>query len=134
MRICLVSHGFPPYERTGVENYTAALAASFARRGHQVEVFAPRAEPTLPEHSLRREGRGRFGVNWLTVNRAPNGPREMLLFPQARVAFAELLERERPEIVHFQHVFKLGVHKQAPDGTCQPCHIAAALVCVGFGQ
>ena len=109
MRICLVSHGFPPYERTGVENYTAALAASFARRGHQVEVFAPRAEPTLPEHSLRRESRGRVGVNWLTVNRAPNGPREMLLFPQARVAFAELLERERPEIVHFQHLFKLGV-------------------------
>ena len=54
MRVCLVSHGFPPHERTGVEVYTAALAAELARQGHAVEVLAPRRAPDLPELSLSR--------------------------------------------------------------------------------
>jgi len=55
MRICLISHGFPPHERTGVEQYTAALAAEFARGGHVVEVFASRRDEQLPDYCLRRE-------------------------------------------------------------------------------
>ena len=66
-------HGFPPHERTGVEVYTAALAAGLARRGHAVEVLAPRRAPDLPELSLRREERDGYGVNWLTTNAAPRG-------------------------------------------------------------
>jgi len=109
MRICLVSHGFPPVERTGVENYTAGLAAAFARAGHTVDVFAPRPAPREPEFSVRRELREGFAVDWITVNRHPSGPREMLERPSIAAGFGLFLDRERPEVVHFQHVLKLGV-------------------------
>ncbi len=113
MRICLVAHGFPPYDRTGVENYTESLAKALSRiGGHEVTVFAPRKASLLPEFSLRRvEQRGpdgRFDVHWLTVNAGPKNPREQLDLPQAAASFADFLEREQPEVVHFQHVFKLG--------------------------
>ncbi len=124
MRICLISHGFPPYERTGVEQYTAALAAEFARAGHTVEVFAPRRDEQLPDHSLRREertvggpnrgpgGKGAqasYGVNWIALNRNPSGPLDMLEVPAVARVFGQLLDRERPEVCHFQHVVKLGI-------------------------
>ena len=125
MRICLVVHGFPPHERTGVENYTASLASALVRAGHRVEVFAPRSAPRLPQLSTRREevevsadpraGEGaggptlRYGLTWLSSNHGPRGPEEMLEMPGIAAAFGQFLDRERPEIVHFQHVVKLGV-------------------------
>ena len=109
MRICLVSHGFPPVERTGVENYTAGLAAALARKGHTVEVFVPRRSTRTLDLALRREERDGYAVNWLTVNQDPSGPREMLERPAVAKRFGAFLDRERPEIVHFQHVVKLGV-------------------------
>ncbi|MCZ6598238.1 MAG: glycosyltransferase [Planctomycetota bacterium] len=109
MRVCLVLHGFPPHERTGVEVYTAALAAGLARRGHAVEVLAPRRAPDLPELSLRREKRDGYGVNWLTTNAAPRDPGEALDRPGVARVFGAFLARERPEVVHFHHLVKLGV-------------------------
>ncbi len=109
MRICLVTHGFPPIERTGVENYTAGLARAFARAGHIVEVFAPRRDPLLPNCGIRRETRDGVAINWIALNTDPEGPREMLERPAVTLEFGRFLERERPEIVHFQHVVKLGV-------------------------
>ena len=114
MRICLVTHGFPPHERTGVEQYTALLAAELSRRGHVVEVFAPRRVPEYPDYSLRREvrevgGGVSHGVNWVTLNRNPEGPLEMLEVPAVARVFGRFLDRERPEVCHFQHVVKLGI-------------------------
>ena len=109
MRICLVVHGFPPVERAGVEYYTLGLARSLARAGHRVEVFVPRKDPKLADLALRREERGGFAVNWITNNNDPASPREALLVPELQGAFAAFLERERPEIVHFQHLIKLGL-------------------------
>ncbi len=109
MRICLVSHGFPPLERTGVENYTAALAAELAARGHTVEVFAPRVRAELPQLSLRREERDGYGVNWITTNVPPRDPEEALEVPGVAGRFGDFLDRERPQVVHFQHLVKLGI-------------------------
>ena len=109
MRICLVTHGFPPLESTGVENYTAALAAELAAAGHTVEVFAPRNAPDLPDLSLRREVRHGYGLTWLTTNTPPADQREMLDPPGVADRFGDFLDRERPELVHFQHVIKLGL-------------------------
>ncbi len=109
MRICLVTHGFPPIERTGVENYTAGLARAFARAGHTVEVFAPRRDALMPNCGIRREMRDGVAINWIALNTDPEGPREMLDRPAVAAEFGRFLERERPEIVHFQHVVKLGV-------------------------
>lgn len=109
MRICLVAHGFPPVERTGVEGYTRALAEALARAGHRVEVFVPRRDPVLADMALRREERDGYAVNWLTTNQAPETPRQALVQPEVTRAFAAFLERERPEIVHFHHLLKLGL-------------------------
>ncbi len=109
MRICLVVHGFPPVERTGVENYTQGLCRALARAGHRVEVFVPRRDPVLADLALRREERDGFAINWITHNHPPAGPREALLVPELKGAFAAFLDRERPEIVHFQHLIKLGI-------------------------
>ncbi len=109
MRICLVAHGFPPHERTGVENYTAALAAALAQRGHRVDVFAPRADPGVANFALRREQRPGYSVHWIARNTGPKNPREMLDVPEITASFAAFLDRERPEVVHFQHFIKLGV-------------------------
>ena len=108
MRVALVVHGFPPHERTGVENYTASLAAALVRRGAQVVVFAPR-RVELPEHATRREERDGVAIEWITLRRDASGPEEMLERPWVTRAFGRFLEHERPDVVHFQHVYKLGV-------------------------
>lgn len=109
MRICLVAHGFPPVERTGVEGYTRSLAEALTRAGHRVEVFVPRRDPVLADLALRREERDGYAINWLTTNQSPETPRQALVMPEVTRAFAAFLERERPEIVHFQHLLKLGL-------------------------
>ena len=68
MRICLVVHGFPPIERTGVENHTATLARGLVEAGQTVEVFVPRVAENLPQLSQRRQEVDGYGVTWLTTN------------------------------------------------------------------
>jgi glycosyltransferase involved in cell wall biosynthesis/predicted nucleic acid-binding Zn-ribbon protein len=59
--------------------------------------------------ALRREERDGYAINWLTTNQAPETPRQALILPEVTRAFAAFLERERPEVVHFQHLLKLGL-------------------------
>jgi glycogen(starch) synthase len=40
LRVCFVSHDFPPDDYGGVGRYTADLAGEFARRGHDVHVIS----------------------------------------------------------------------------------------------
>ncbi|MHC4375139.1 MAG: glycosyltransferase [Planctomycetota bacterium] len=114
MRICLVSHGFPPDERAGVEHYTAALAGALADAGHRVDVFTRLSDPELPHLSLRRKveqaaGGARFAVHWLNLITEPRDPAEALDPPGAAEAFDRFLECEQPEVIHFQHVVRLGL-------------------------
>ncbi len=109
MQICLVTHGFPPLERTGVENYTAALGAALAAAGHSVEIFAPRVGKELPNLSMRREERSGYGLTWLTSNTTPSNQEEALDLPGVAERFGDFLDNERPEVVHFQHLIKLGM-------------------------
>lgn len=109
MRIALVAHGFPPLERTGVENHVAELAAEFARRGHDVHVCVPRAAPRLAELALRTESRAGFTIHWLTRNEPPRLAADHQEPPGVERAFAAWLERERPDVVHVHHVAKLGL-------------------------
>jgi len=108
MRISLIVHGFPPYELTGVENYTESLATALARAGHAVEVFAPRPAGELPNLALRREVRDGYAVTWMAVGYQPANPEELLNPPGVANRFGDFLDRERPDVVHFQHVVKLG--------------------------
>jgi glycosyltransferase involved in cell wall biosynthesis len=109
MRLCLVAHGFPPLERSGVENYTAQLARGLAAAGEDVAVFVPRVRSDLPDLSLRYEARDGYGIHWFTGNSQPGDPAEQLDPPGRAAQFDAFLERERPQLVHFQHVAKLGL-------------------------
>ncbi len=109
MRICFVVHGFPPIERTGVENYTESLARALSRAGHEVEVFVPRRSQHHAHLSVRREQRAGYVVQWVTLNQDPRGPAEELSRPDLGQVFGDYLDRERPQLLHFQHVIKLGI-------------------------
>lgn len=109
MRVCLVAHGFPPLEKAGVETFTEQLARGLTRAGHDVSVFVPRRREDLPDLSLRLEQRDGYRVHWFTSNSEPRDPAEQLDPPGRAAQFAAFLERERPEVVHFHHVTKLGL-------------------------
>lgn len=109
MRIALVTHGLPPQCRTGVEVHTLGLARALAAAGYEVEVFSPLREPALPHLALRHEVRGELGITWLVTNAHPADPVELQELPGVAAAFAVFLERQRPDVVHFQHLARLGL-------------------------
>ena len=103
-RILYVAHGFPPDQMAGAEVYTWAIAREAARRGHQVTVLAPAVRPGHPEHALVEEEVD--GVRVLRLNQNNVGlDRLERTYRDARIdrLFADLLEREHPDVVHVQH-------------------------------
>ncbi len=109
MRIVLVAHGFPPFERTGVENHVAELARELAEREHDVHVFVPRRDPRRAHLALRREARDGFTIHWLATNEPPRSSADHLEPEGVEAIFASFLEREAPDLVHVHHVHKLGI-------------------------
>ena len=102
MRIGLFVHGLPPRATHGVETHTQAFAEALARAGFAVEVFAPCNSPGRAQYSQRREVRAEgYGVTWVQVEGTMD-PRHM-----AR-AVGAFLDRERPDVVHLQHMIQLG--------------------------
>jgi glycosyltransferase involved in cell wall biosynthesis len=106
MRVLLVAHGFPPTGQGGTEIYTHDLARVLAERfGDRVHVLAREADPSRPERALRREPRGGMTVSWIN-----NTFKECRSFEEtyrdARIrAVAEtVLDAERPDVVHVQHL------------------------------
>lgn len=108
MRILHVVHQYPPDHIGGVELYTRSLAEHQAAMGHQAAVFCPvEGEPSsaAPVFTLEK------GVR---VYRIPVGrPGRLRVFSgtfgQGHLAtvFAGVLEAERPELVHIQHLMGL---------------------------
>jgi len=108
MRVALVVHAFPPCARTGVEVYSEALARALARRGHAVEVLAGRPDGARPPLEQRREERDGYGLTWLAFDpHEPDEDRRREL-PGAAEALGRFLEREQPDVVHFQHLLRFG--------------------------
>ncbi len=104
MRILHVVHQYVPDHVAGTELYTQAVARRQARAGHEVAVFTP----------LNRDGQ--FSTQpaveeEVRVYRVPAGRRNPTAvfrgtFGHAglQAAFDIVLERERPDIVHLQHL------------------------------
>jgi len=118
MRVALVVPGLPPFARSGVETHAEALANALALRGCQVEVFAPRSLPGLEPLAQRREQRsvgaaaGVAESHWaVTWYHAPEDdePEE----EERADAFAAFLDRERPEVVHFEELASVGLRAVA---------------------
>lgn len=109
MKICQVVHGYPPDERTGVENYTEGLTREFVARGHEVHVFTRRTNPHHADLSRQVEKRRGSFVHWLITNTIPGNATEALEPPGSSREFGRFLDEVRPDVVHFQHVIKLGI-------------------------
>ena len=106
MRVCLLTHALTPHELTGVENHTAQLAAALGRGGCEVQVFAPCPLEGTWRLAQRVEERSGYEVHWLALGE--RRPDEEGNEPGAAEAFGRYLDRERPHLVHAQHLVGLG--------------------------
>ena len=102
MKVLVVSHGFPPRGFWGTEIYTHELVHALVARGHEVSVLHPVREGDRERYSVEEVMED--GVRVLLLENP--GDRSKRFEPSYRDAeverrFAELLERERPDRVHF---------------------------------
>jgi len=112
MKVILCVHGYPPELVGGTELSTQRLAHALARQGHEVVVFAGTLDwekrDTLEATVDPVEGAER-SVRVLRYSR------DDLYFdhwhkarsPKVRRVFADLLARERPDLVHVHHWIRL---------------------------
>jgi len=104
VRIALVVQGLPPHSSTGAAWHAAALADALAELGHGVELVASRPLPGLAPLAQRREQRGSWAVTW--IHAAP--PAGGSAAEELAEAFGAFLDRERPEVVHFESLAEPG--------------------------
>ena len=133
LSVLYVVHGFPPDTWAGTEVYTLNLAREMKRLGHRVTVLA-RAPA---DRSVEDGGPADFSISedWFQdlrvlrmVHRLCHGSlRESYDQPKAVEAFRRVLLREKPDLVHFQHLIhtSAGLVQQAKDfnlPTVLHCH------------
>ena len=106
MKILYVVHAFPPEAWAGTEVYTLALARAVQALGHEVAILT-RGEVREQEFELREEEVQ--GLRVLRLALEDNLPENHHPHERADVEafFDELLRRERPDLVHFQHLLHL---------------------------
>jgi glycosyltransferase involved in cell wall biosynthesis len=128
LHVLYVVHGFPPDTWAGTEVYTLELAREMQRRGHRVTVLARTpGERGVEEFSLREDDFEGLRV-WRWVHGLEHERlRESYDQPQAVSAFRDVLTRERPDLVHFQHLIHTSiglVHEARDEGlpTVMHCH------------
>ncbi len=112
MRILHVTWGFSPWLGGGLVAYAEGLMEGQAARGHAVSAFlAGRHLPWIRRplmHRWKRRGvtihelvNGPIPQHWSAGTRRPERD---LAESECETRFAAVLERERPQIVHFQHL------------------------------
>ena len=105
MHVVQVVHGFPPFQNAGAELFAHGLSRALVRRGARVTVFHRMADDSRPEYAVERAE-----VDGLPVVRVNNTFRERDRFELTYrndaidAVFGKLLDRDRPDVVHFQHV------------------------------
>jgi len=106
MNIVQVAHGYPPYSLAGVEIYTRWFALAQAAH-HEVRVFTARQDPGLEDLTLHEEVLDGLPVTALINNFADYDPILEVKHDAIADRFGAFLDRERPDLVHFQHLIKL---------------------------
>lgn len=106
MRVLHVVHQYPPDHVGGVELYTRAMARRQASDGHSVAVFCPETG-----FGDTRQPIDEGGVRVYRVNNDRRGRGTVFLstlgHTHLTAAFDDVLARERPDIVHLQHLMGL---------------------------
>jgi glycosyltransferase involved in cell wall biosynthesis len=108
MRILQVVHQFPPEKVGGTEIYTQGLARQLRKCGHEMIVLYRGSGTRSPIATPKVEGIKRYEVEAQADRDAPL-PLFLLSFRnlQAERIFAQVLDWERPDLVHFQHLMGL---------------------------
>ncbi|MBK9384762.1 MAG: glycosyltransferase [Planctomycetes bacterium] len=108
MKILLVAHGFPPENVGGTETYVERLALALHARGHEVVVVAGtlRYEAEEPRVEAFQRDDGLRGY-WILRADLYFDSWEKSYEPRVGRAFREILERERPDVVHVHHWVRL---------------------------
>lgn len=108
MHVLLVANGFPPTAFGGVEVYVAGLAHALTAHGHRVTVACAEQAPDVPDYTVIEEQ-----VDGVPVFRLVNNFRDIRSFaqtftdPKMGQIFSDLLQRIRPDLVHFNHLIAL---------------------------
>ena len=109
LRILFVVHGFPPQNLAGTEVYTWTVARALRDQGHQVAVFHRVAAPGEPEYEVHEETFDGLKVYRLVNNFRYQGITETYRNVHVEEQFREVVARERPDVVHFQHALHTSV-------------------------
>ncbi len=108
LSVLFVVHGFPPDTWAGTEIYTQNLATELERRGHRCTILArvpaTDGENSPPDFDVAESEFQGLRVLRMTHRLDHESLRESYHQPRAEAAFRRVLERERPDIVHFQHL------------------------------
>lgn len=103
MKVLLVIHGYPPRYNAGSEVYTQTLAHGLKNAAVEVSIFTREEDPFLPDYHLREEiDPLRLEIPVYLVNHARSNSR----FRNVEIdrVFKSVLEKVRPDIVHFGHL------------------------------
>jgi len=129
LSILYVVHGFPPDTWAGTEVYTLNLAKEMVSRGHTATVFTrvPADSSAARDFEVRESEFEGLRVLRMTHRLEHASLRESYSQPRAEAAFREVLQREQPDIVHFQHLIHssaglVRVAKEAGLPTLMHCH------------
>ena len=104
-KVLIVTHGFPPSELGGTELYSYNLAKVLSHAGTEVVVFTRLTKP-LSGRAGAAEGYRTEEYDGLRIYRAldsSNSLREFLN-PYISRAFRNVIEKEKPDLIHFQHL------------------------------
>ncbi|MBI3817856.1 MAG: glycosyltransferase [Planctomycetes bacterium] len=107
LRLLYVVHGYPPESFAGTEVYTYNLAREVAARGHAVGVFYRSTRPDLPEFGIAERDDNGVTLFPCAHQLEFRHAGESYAHPSIEARFREVLDRFRPDIVHFQHLLHL---------------------------
>jgi glycosyltransferase involved in cell wall biosynthesis len=103
MKILKAIHGYPMRYNAGSEVYSQTLCLGLVERGHRVDVFTREEDSFAPDFNLRMEQDQ--DDKRITVHLV-NNPRMKDRYKVEEIdkKFAELLDKIKPDIVHFGHL------------------------------
>lgn len=108
LKILYTVHGFPPDTWAGTEVYTLNLAREMQRRGHEVVILARSpGRDGVPDFSVEEDAFEDLRVLRFVHRLDHASLRESYHKPEAEDAFREVLAREQPDLVHFQHLIHM---------------------------
>jgi len=107
MKILYVVHYFLPRHQAGTEIYTGLLANEFNKNGHEVTVFTSEdGTPKSGRFEIQEEKWRGVPVYKMIRGEPPDFERSYT-DPEVDELFRDFLEQKKPDIVHFQHTFRL---------------------------